>query len=87
MLDAAAMEITGRPLGLDEQIIRKALDPYENVRVRSVIGGPAPDEVRRMIDARNAVLAEDQDRLEHRRRQLAQAAQGLRDAVAAVLNR
>jgi len=87
MLDAAAIEVTGRPLGLDEQIIRKALDPYENVRVRSVIGGPAPDEVRRMIDARNAVLAEDQDRLEHRRRQLAQAAQGLRDAVAAVLNR
>jgi argininosuccinate lyase len=86
MLDAAAMEVIGRPLRLDEQIIRKALDPFENVRIRSVIGGPAPDEVRRMIDVRNALLADDQDRLEHRRRRLAQAAQGLRDAVAATLN-
>jgi argininosuccinate lyase len=86
MLDAAAMEVIGRPLRLDEQTIRKALDPYENVRIRSVIGGPAPDEVRRMIHVRNAILAGDQDRLEHRSRQLAQAAQALRDAVAETLN-
>jgi argininosuccinate lyase len=86
MLDAAAKEVIGRPLGLDEQVVRKALDPFENVRVRSVVGGPAPDEVRRMIEDRNAVLAQDTDRLEHRRRQLAQAAEGLQDVVAAIMH-
>jgi argininosuccinate lyase len=86
MLDAAAKEVIGRPLGLDAQIIRKALDPVENVRIRSIIGGPAPDEVRRMIDVRKAMMAQEQDRLEERRRRLARAAEELRDAVAAIMN-
>jgi argininosuccinate lyase len=86
MIDAAAKEVIGRPLGLNEQIVRNALDPIENVRIRSIVGGPAPDEVRRMIEVRNGVVARDQERLEERRRQLAQAAEGLRDGVAAIMN-
>jgi argininosuccinate lyase len=85
MLDAAATEVIGRPLGLDEQLIQKALDPLENVRIRSLPGGPAPDEVRRMIEVRNAMLAQDHEHLEQRQRRLAQAAEGLRDAVAATM--
>ena len=36
-------------LKIDEEKIRKALDPYENVKMRDVIGGPAPKEVERAI--------------------------------------
>lgn len=86
MIDAAAKDVVGRPLGLREEIVRKALDPLENVRVRDSVGGPAPREVRRMIEARCGILARDQERLEERRRRLAQAAEGLRDAVAAIMN-
>jgi argininosuccinate lyase len=85
MLDVAANEVIGKPLRLDEQVVRKALDPLENVRIRNGVGGPAPDEVRRMIEVRKAVLAQDQDHLEQRRGRLARAAQGLRDAVAATM--
>ncbi|HXX39421.1 MAG TPA: argininosuccinate lyase [bacterium] len=87
MLDAAAEKVIGRPLGLDDQVAKKALDPSENVRIRSTIGGPAPDEVRRMIEVRHAVLAEDQDRLGQRRGHLTRAAEELRDAVTAIINR
>lgn len=86
MIDAAAKEVIGRPLSLNEEVVRKALDPIENVRIRSIVGGPAPDEVRRMIEVRNGVAARDQGRLDERRHQLAQAAEGLRDGVAAIIN-
>ena len=36
-------------LKLDREKIERALDPMENVKVRKVIGGPAPEEVRRAI--------------------------------------
>lgn len=86
MIDAAAKDVVGRPLCLNEAIVRKALDPLENVRVRSTVGGPAPDEVRRMIAARHGVLARDQERLEERRHRLARAADRLRDAVATIMD-
>ena len=38
-------------LKVDEEKIRKALDPYENVKMRDIIGGPAPEEVERRIKA------------------------------------
>jgi argininosuccinate lyase len=85
ILDGAAEEVIGRPLGLDEQLVKSALDPFENVRIRSVVGGPAPDEVRRMIDVRIGVLAQDQERLSRRRAHLAEAADGLRAAVSTIM--
>jgi argininosuccinate lyase len=85
MLDGAAEEVIGRPLGLDERLVKSALDPFENVRIRSVVGGPAPDEVRRMIDVRTGVLAQDQGRLAQRRARLAEAADGLRAAVSTIM--
>lgn len=36
-------------LKVDEEKIKKALDPYENVKMRDVIGGPAPEEVEKRI--------------------------------------
>ncbi|AEF96657.1 argininosuccinate lyase [Methanotorris igneus] len=36
-------------LKIDEEKIKKALDPYENVKMRDVVGGPAPKEVERAI--------------------------------------
>jgi len=36
-------------LTLEREKIERALDPMENVKVRKVIGGPAPEEVKRAI--------------------------------------
>ncbi len=49
ILDDAANMVIGRPLNLSQEEVRKALDPYENVKARKAIGGPAPEEVKRML--------------------------------------
>ena len=87
MIDTAAAQVIGRPLGLGAQVVKNALDPFENVRVRTHVGGPAPDEVRRMINVRNEMLPREQHRLKQRTTRLAEAAQELQDAVAAVVKR
>jgi argininosuccinate lyase len=83
MVDAAAKKVIGEPLELDEETVKKALDAVENVRIRDLTGGPAPDEVRRMIEARKDVLARDRDRLEQRNHHLGRAAERLQKAVEA----
>ena len=56
-LDAAAERLFGRRLGLSAEVVRAALDPAENVRRRSVTGGPAPANMTAMLAARDAALA------------------------------
>jgi argininosuccinate lyase len=48
LLDAAAAEITGHPLGLTGRDLSAALDPGQIVASRTLLGGAAPGEVRRM---------------------------------------
>ena len=48
MLDAAAAEVTGRPLGLAGHDLAAVLDPWQIVASRTALGGAAPGEVRRM---------------------------------------
>ncbi|MDF2958352.1 MAG: argininosuccinate lyase [Paenibacillus sp.] len=52
LVNEAAHEVIGKPLLLDEAMLRQSLDPDYFVNVRSLSGGPNPDEVRRMIVAR-----------------------------------
>jgi len=63
MLDRAAMDVTGTPIGWPEARIRKYLDPIESVNARRN-GGPAPAEVTVAIERQ----------LTHLRRVLADAA-------------
>lgn len=51
----------GRPLGIREAAVRQALDPAENIRSRSVQGGPAPANMAAMIAGRRAALSADSD--------------------------
>ncbi len=60
MVDRAAKEYTGKPVGLSAEAISKALDPLECVRARSLIGGPAPDEVKKQIEESERALSQDQ---------------------------
>jgi argininosuccinate lyase len=56
-LEAAAERLFGRRLGLSAEVVRAALDPAENVRRRTVTGGPAPANMTAMLAARDAALA------------------------------
>jgi argininosuccinate lyase len=46
--------VVGRPLGLGEDLISRALDPVRFVEIRTLPGGPAPQEVARMLEERRA---------------------------------
>jgi argininosuccinate lyase len=50
LLDAAATEVTGSPLGLTGGDLAAALDPWQIVQSRTSLGGASPAEVIRMAD-------------------------------------
>ena len=58
MIDDIAMDMFNRKVGFTDAEVREALDPWENVQVRSIIGGPAPKEVERMMKEREKEIAE-----------------------------
>lgn len=64
-------EVVGNSFPLDEQTYRQAIDAAHFVRSRRGIGGPQPDEVRRMLGGHERTLGEfanwagtEQDRLQ-----------------------
>jgi argininosuccinate lyase len=59
-LDDAGTALFGRTLGVSEAALAAALDPVENIRIRTVTGGPAPAMVREMVKRRTAAMAADQ---------------------------
>jgi argininosuccinate lyase len=80
-LDAAATALFGRSLDIPEEVVRKALDPAENLKTRSVTGGPAPERMAEMLAQRSATLAQDLDAIAAVRRRVAAADAELDAAV------
>ncbi len=78
MIDRAAIQVIGKELKLTKETIRKALDPVENVKIRSVTGGPASGEVERMIKNSRDQVKKDERRLAERRMKIESAYQRLR---------
>jgi argininosuccinate lyase len=83
-INEAGQALLGRDLGLTEAEARGALDPSANVEMRGTRGGPAPREVRRMIETRQQALGEAESRLKRRRATLAAAERALHAAAAAI---
>ncbi|PTM40059.1 argininosuccinate lyase [Bosea sp. 124] len=77
MVDDAAREQLGRPLGLDPEVVRRSLDPVASVAARTLPGGPAPEAVARSVEtaqvrleANRAALAAKRGRLQAARETL-----------------
>ena len=60
-------------------------DPLENIKIRSVIGGPAPEEVKRMITSRKDRLNAEKQRVEVRKRTIEKGEEALDLAVKEIL--
>jgi len=58
-IDRVAETFFGTRLGIAADVIKKALAPMENLRLRTVTGGPAPDVVREMVSRRRRHLTDD----------------------------
>jgi argininosuccinate lyase len=84
MVDLAARDVIGRPLGMPAATVASCLDPILAVVARRTVGGPSPNEVRRRATAiRNnlaavrAVQSERYDRLSAAEQRLQTAARSL----------
>ncbi len=58
-LDNVAHEVMDKSLDLNDELIRKALDPYENIKARTVIGGSSPESVENAIVSLRAFLNDE----------------------------
>ncbi|MBI2989307.1 MAG: argininosuccinate lyase [Deltaproteobacteria bacterium] len=85
MLDRAAVEYTGKPLGLGAAVIQKALDSLECVRARKLIGGPAPEEVERQIAESRQKLLRDNKIFEELEAQIKAGEKKLEEAERALM--
>ncbi|MEK7214839.1 MAG: argininosuccinate lyase [Chloroflexota bacterium] len=81
MVDEAAVEYFGKPMGLSQQHIREGLDADRFLKRRTGIGGPAPEEAARQIGELGRTLAADMSWVEGRRLALADAAGELERAI------
>ena len=52
LVDRAAQDVTGEQLGLSRDLISRSLDPVRFVEIRTLPGGPASGEMRRMLEER-----------------------------------
>ena len=82
LVDSIAKEHLGKPLGLSKESLSRALSPKENVSIRSVTGGPAPDEVRRSLRASEARFASQCAWWQRKRQDLVDAQHSLDRAAA-----
>ncbi len=77
LIDEAAVEYYGQPVGLSAAALADALDPVKSVERRTLYGGPAPSEV-------TARLAEYEAALAERMRSLGEAQAHVRSGAAAL---
>jgi argininosuccinate lyase len=70
MVDDAALDQLGRPLGLDAEAVHLSLDPATSVAARTLPGGPAPDAVARSVEAAQLRLEENRSTLAGKRARL-----------------
>jgi argininosuccinate lyase len=80
LLDEHSLKITHVKLsdmGLSEKDIEKALDPMENIKIRAVLGGPAPRETKRQVTAMKEKLARIESDIKQIRRKIIAASEEL----------
>jgi len=77
VLNEEAVKLLGRPLDVDESLIREALDPENCVRRRKHLGGTAPEEVDRMAKRARIKVEGLRKNLETRRRLRRESEEGL----------
>lgn len=75
MIDAAALAVIGRELGVEIERLGAYLAPRRFIEKRTVMGGPAPEAVRETLSLERAYLDADRRWLEQKRRRIALAAE------------
>jgi argininosuccinate lyase len=66
LLDEAAGQILGEPLGLSDEVVKRALDAEMFLKARTIRGGPAPSEVRRMLGLRRKSFENEREKFKQK---------------------
>jgi argininosuccinate lyase len=77
MIDAAALLVIGRELGIEIERLGAYLAPRRFIEKRTVLGGPAAPAVREYLSLERSRLEADRRWLEEKRRRIALAAENL----------
>jgi len=77
----AAVAVIARQLNLTAVETRKALDPENFVRVRSILGGPAPEETRRAVEVERERERDDEDWYQARVSDLSEYSKNLQSLI------
>jgi argininosuccinate lyase len=87
MIEEASMEHMGKKLTLKEATLKSVKDPMERIRARTLTGGPAPDNVRKMIQEMKEGMKVDKEFTKTARKKLADADMKLDKAVTRLLSK
>lgn len=85
VVNAAAEQEIGRTFSLDDHAIRSWMEPRSAVAARRTMGGPAPEEVKRIGTAMRIRLAEAAEQRRRHEAGLRSASEALRERVASML--
>jgi argininosuccinate lyase len=85
MIDAAALLVIGRELGVEVERLGAYLAPRRFVEKRTILGGPAAPAVREFLERERERLHADRRWLEARRHRLAQARETLEQRTREIL--
>ena len=85
LLDEAAVEYMGEPVGLSDEALDCALDPAEFVNGRTVYGGPSAEECRNRLPEYHEQLRQDRLAVQQMERRLADASTEQERAIDALL--
>lgn len=87
MIEDASMEHMGKKLSLSDAVLKSVQDPMERIRARTLTGGPAPENVRKMIQEMKQGLEVDRAFIRAARQKLADADVKLDKAVDRLLGK
>jgi argininosuccinate lyase len=87
MVEAAAIEQLGKPLGIDADAVRACLDPATNVDARRSAGGPSPATVHAHVAEALSRLTKAKSMLQVWRERMADARENLQAAAREVASR
>jgi chaperonin GroEL (HSP60 family) len=77
LVDEAAEAVTGKPINLTEESVRKSLDPEESVKSKILIGGTSPQMVEKAIKATREKISKDEEWITIKRHELQQSRKNL----------
>ncbi|MFC1958156.1 lyase family protein [Chloroflexota bacterium] len=86
MIEEASMEHIGRKISLKEATLKSVMNPMDRIKARTLTGGPAPDNVRKMIQEIKQGIEVDKEFIKTARKKLQDADVMLDKAVDKLLS-